>query len=125
MAVELPSYLEPDVAAAAEKRLDESIDLSNKSAKKTAKLGAQGIAAVTSAIISGGNPAVIYAATQKAGEVAENVTGALRGVEGDAGKLLKTTAGNLLPDKRMWGKDDPVGTGSAPTPAPIPGGGAK
>jgi len=113
MAVNLPSYLDPDVAAAAEKRLQESIDVSDQSAKATVKLGAQAIALPVSAVASGFNPAVMYAATQKAGEVAENVTGALRGVEGDAEKLAWSAAKAGLPDKALFGEDDPEVAGDA------------
>jgi hypothetical protein len=106
MAVDLPDYLDPDVAAAAEKRLAEAKDIADKKAKANVKLGAQGVALVGSGIASGFNPATMYLATKKAGEVAENVTGALRGVEGDAGKLGASVATGLLPDKALFGEDD-------------------
>ena len=106
MAFDLPSYLDPDVVGAAEKRLAEAKDIADKKAKANVKLGAQGVALVGSGISSGLNPAVMYAATRKAGEVAENVTGALRGVEGDAGRLGASVATGLLPDKRLFGEDD-------------------
>ena len=106
MAVELPPLLDPDVVKAAEKKLAEAKAAVDQKAKATAKLSAQAIALPTSAILTGFNPAAMYAATQKAGELAESATGTVRQVEGDAERLGASVARSFLPDKPLFGDDE-------------------